>query len=275
MRTLPLTPTSHPPSLLLVGTPHIELNAQGRARPSIAALYSWRYKELGNLPRTLQGPYALANPGFAYPMQFIDVGDYLGRGESQPQPHFYQNLAEAEYVVLTYQYMRLLGYPASSVSVLTTYNGQAALLNDVFRAKCADHPLFGMPAAISTVDKFQGQQNDFILLSLVRTKRIGHVRDVRRLVVALSRARLGLYCFGRRSLFDQCQEIQNSMVGFSEQPGLLALVEGEAWVGEEGEEGEHRKVEDVPGDGLLVGGLEKMSEIVVSMEREWRKVNNM
>jgi intron-binding protein aquarius len=46
---------------------------------------------------------------------------------------------------------------------------------------------------VSTVDRFQGQQNDFIILSLVRTRAIGHLRDVRRLVVAMSRARLGLY----------------------------------------------------------------------------------
>ncbi|CAF4707695.1 unnamed protein product, partial [Rotaria magnacalcarata] len=53
-----------------------------------------------------------------------------------------------------------------------------------------------------TVDKYQGQQNDYILLSLVRTNAIGHLRDVRRLVVAMSRARLGLYIFGRVSLFE-------------------------------------------------------------------------
>jgi hypothetical protein len=40
---------------------------------------------------------------------------------------------------------------------------------------------------ITTVDKYQGQQNDFVLLSLVRTRIVGHLRDVRRLVVALSR----------------------------------------------------------------------------------------
>ena len=43
-----------------------------------------------------------------------------------------------------------------------------------------------MPAAISTVDRFQGQQNDYILLSLVRTRSVGHLRDVRRLIVAVS-----------------------------------------------------------------------------------------
>ena len=40
-----------------------------------------------------------------------------------------------------------------------------------------------------------------ILVSLVRSKAAGHIRDVRRLVVAMSRARLGLYIFGRRDLF--------------------------------------------------------------------------
>jgi len=56
-------------------------------------------------------------------------------------------------------------------------------------ARCAWNPLYGRPAAISTVDKYQGQQNDYVLLSLVRSRSIGHIRDVRRLVVAMSRAR--------------------------------------------------------------------------------------
>jgi hypothetical protein len=33
-----------------LGTPYVELNAQGRARPSLAALYKWRYRDLGDLP---------------------------------------------------------------------------------------------------------------------------------------------------------------------------------------------------------------------------------
>ncbi|KAL5544019.1 hypothetical protein UlMin_007803, partial [Ulmus minor] len=61
---------------------------------------------------------------------------------------------------------------------------------------------------VATVDKFQGQQNDFILLSLVRTQFVGHLRDVRRLVVSISRARLGLYVFCPRSLFEQCYELK-------------------------------------------------------------------
>jgi hypothetical protein len=52
--------------------------------------------------------------------------------------------------------------------------------------------------SVTTVDRYQGQQNDYVLLSLVRTRAIGHIRDVRRLVVAMSRARLGLYVFCRQ-----------------------------------------------------------------------------
>ena len=58
------------------------------------------------------------------------------------------------------------------------------------------------------MDRYQGQQNDYIILSLVRTKTVGHIRDVRRLVVAMSRARLGLYVLARVSLFQNCFELR-------------------------------------------------------------------
>jgi len=31
---------------------------------------------------------------------------------------------------------------------------------------------------VTTVDRYQGQQNDYIILSLVRTKTVGHLRSV-------------------------------------------------------------------------------------------------
>lgn len=76
---------------------------------------------------------------------------------------------------------------------------------------------------IATVDKYQGQQNDYILLSLVRTRAVGHIRDVRRLVVALSRARLGLYIFGRAELFANCYELRPAMKQLLARPKQLHL----------------------------------------------------
>lgn len=147
--------------LVRLGVPTYMLDQQGRARPSIAKLYQWRYPQLGNLPHVeTAGEFITSNAGLKYDYQFIDVGDYKGKGEVEPVPHFIQNLGEAEYAVAIYQYMRLLGYPASKISILTTYAGQRALIRDVLSHRCAKNPIFGMPKIVATVDKYQGEQND-------------------------------------------------------------------------------------------------------------------
>ncbi|GLI62109.1 hypothetical protein VaNZ11_004692 [Volvox africanus] len=245
-----------------LGTPYVQLNAQGRARPSLAQLYNWRYKALGDLPAVQQGPaFRAANPGFAFDFQLVDVPDYLGRGESEPVPYFYQNLGEAEYVVAAYMFMRLLGYPAHKISILTTYNGQKALIRDVVEQRCAPYPMFGRPHRIATVDKYQGAQNDYILLSLVRTRTVGHLRDVRRLVVAMSRARLGLYVFGRKDLFANCYELQPTFRQLLARPTQLALVKGESYgICSRGLEN------PVPYD--LIPSIEAMSALVAAITNE-------
>ncbi|CAG2236935.1 CD249 [Mytilus edulis] len=121
--------------------------------------------------------YRLTNAGFVHDFQLIDVQNFNGVGESEPNPYFYQNLAEAEYVIATFMYMRMLGYPAEKISILTTYNGQKHLIRDVCKQRCGTNPFIGFPHKITTVDRYQGQQNDYILLSLVRTKTVGHLSN--------------------------------------------------------------------------------------------------
>ncbi len=217
--------------LVRLNVPVIQLDQQGRCRPELADLFNWRYSNNGfslkNLPAIHQDPrYLTANLGFLHTFQFIDVPDFQGRGEHAPSPYFYQNLGEAEYVVALYQYMRLLGYPAEKISILATYNGQKSLIQEIIARRCKN-PIFGKPAAVTTVDKYQGQQNDFILLSLVRTESVGHIRDIRRMVVALSRARLGLYIFGRKRLFENSFELSTAMTHILSRPTELMLVRDE------------------------------------------------
>lgn len=46
---------------------------------------------MGNLKHVERTPeYQLANAGFVFDYQLIDVGDYNGVGESAPSPYFYQ-----------------------------------------------------------------------------------------------------------------------------------------------------------------------------------------
>ncbi|KAJ4110555.1 hypothetical protein NW765_014880 [Fusarium oxysporum] len=125
--------------------------------------------------------------------------------------------------------MRLLGYPAEKITILTTYAGQRALVKDVLSHRCARNPVFGMPKAVATVDKYQGEQNDYIILSLTRTSRVGYLRDVRRMTVALSRARFGLYILGRREVFEACPELRPAFDLLLQRPDKLMLVTGELW----------------------------------------------
>lgn len=49
------------------------------------------------------------------------------------------------------------------------------------------------------------------------------MRDVRRVTVCVSRARLGLYVFGRFSTFSRCPELQPTLNLFRNRPHKLAL----------------------------------------------------
>ncbi|KAL1953544.1 hypothetical protein VTO42DRAFT_2621 [Malbranchea cinnamomea] len=244
--------------LVRLGVPTITLDQQGRSRPSIAELFKWRYERLGNLPVVeTNEEFKLANAGFKFDYQFINVPDYQGVGEREPSPHFIQNLGEAEYAVAIFQYMRLLGYPASKISILTTYAGQKALIQDVLNHRCAKNSLFGLPKIVTTVDKYQGEQNDYIILSLTRTKTVGYLRDVRRLTVALSRARLGLYILGRRTVFESCFELKRAFDLLLQRPDKLELVPGELFP-------TSRKL-DADADSSCMEGVEHLGQYVYEM----------
>ena len=162
--------------------------------------------------------------------------------------------------------MVLIGYPSHKISILTTYNGQKDLLEDILSQRCGEGtPFAGMrPKAVSTVDQYQGQQNDYCILSLVRTQNVGHLRDIRRLVVAVSRARLGLYVLGRQSLFQGCHELKRTMDQFAQRPNKLQLVLNEHYP-------TSRKVTDkIPKKSLFeVDDVAHLGAMVHKMQESW------
>ncbi|RMZ82812.1 hypothetical protein DV737_g1885, partial [Chaetothyriales sp. CBS 132003] len=248
--------------LIRLGVPSVTLDAQGRCRPELAQLFSWRYQSehvgLTNLPLTSTLPeFTRANPGFRYTYQFINVPTYYqgerAHDESEPTAHYFQNLGEAEYAVALYQYMRLLGYPARSISILTTYAGQRALIRDVLSHRCggSNSSLFGLPRTVSTVDRYQGEQNEYVILSLTRTKHAGFMNDLRRITVALSRARLGFYVLGRQALWEQCLALRPAMDLFLTRPTNLVK--------------EAAAEEDENESGVELQGVEHLGQYVYEM----------
>jgi hypothetical protein len=77
------------------------------------------------------------------------------------------------------------------------YNGQRkTILHELKKDPHLQHILY---FKVFTVDSYQGEENDIIMLSLVRSNlsmNIGFLENKNRLVVALSRARRGLYIYG-------------------------------------------------------------------------------
>lgn len=92
----------------------------------------------------------------------------------------------------------------------------------------------------------------------MRTKSIGYLRDIRRLTVALSRARLGLYILGRRSVFESVFELKPAFDVLFTKPDELALVTGE--MHGETQRPVHAEGE-VPGEAIMTG-YEHLEEYV-------------
>ena len=187
----------------------ITLTQQGRARSEIVDLYRYKYNNLTDMKEVIES-YPKINFGFKYNIQFVNVDEFNSKGEEINSNYSYYNLPEAEYCIGIYMYMCLVGYNPENITILCAYNGQKELIKEIYNKKCTWNKLFNGIGKICTIDKYQGQQNDYIILSLVRTKKIGYLRDIRRFIVSLSRARKGLIILGKWDLFSNCIELKDT-----------------------------------------------------------------
>lgn len=190
----------------------VNLRQQGRCRSEIASLFSWKYAGLANLPH-IATDARLNEPvkGMKHAVQFINVSSTevsMKFIKHSPVAGYYQNLEEAELAVAIFMYLVLQGYSRERIVILTTYKGQKDLICEIVNKKAAWHEQFGSPSRVATIDKYQGQHNDIVILSLVRTKSPGFIIDEKRLVVALSRASLGLFILGNVELFRKQKEFE-------------------------------------------------------------------
>ncbi|KAF2759162.1 hypothetical protein EJ05DRAFT_485224 [Pseudovirgaria hyperparasitica] len=109
-----------------------------------------------------------------------------------------QNVFEADMIYAFCRYLIMNGTPVERITCLTFYNAQRKLL----QAKLKEY-LGRDSTNVVTVDSYQGEENDIIILSLVRNNgrgSIGFLEVENRVCVALSRARRGLYIFGNGEL---------------------------------------------------------------------------
>ncbi|XP_065610473.1 NFX1-type zinc finger-containing protein 1 [Cyrtonyx montezumae] len=174
--------------LVKVDFPFVCLKYQHRMRPEIAQLLNPHiYQDLENHPSVLK----YENIKGVISNLFFVEHDFPEQDIRDGKSH--QNTHEAQFVVELCRYFLCQDYQPPQITILTTYTGQLFCL----RKLMPDKTFAGVK--VNVVDKYQGEENDIILLSLVRSNkegRTGFLQIPNRICVALSRAKKGLYCIG-------------------------------------------------------------------------------
>ncbi len=106
-----------------------------------------------------------------------------------------------------------------SVAIISPYKSQVRLLKELFEAS----PLFlySKKISINTIDSFQGQERDVVYISMTRSNTggtIGFLSDIRRMNVAMTRARKKLVIIGDSATITRLP-FYADMVKYAEQSG--------------------------------------------------------
>ena len=121
------------------------------------------------------------------------------------------NKAEAELTLLTLaEYFTKIGKQrvlgdGIDVGIISPYRAQVQYLKKLIKKYEFFKP-YRRLISVNTVDGFQGQERDVILISLVRSNdegQIGFLKDLRRMNVAMTRARMKLIILGNKDTMTQ------------------------------------------------------------------------
>ena len=138
------------------------------------------------------------------PMTWIDTSEVAGEEEFVGESFGRINRAEADLTLGVLQdYFTKIGKrrileESIDVGVISPYRAQVQLLRRLIRKKEFFKPYRSL-VTVNTVDGFQGQERDVIVISLVRANadgQIGFLSDLRRMNVAITRARMKLIILG-------------------------------------------------------------------------------
>eukprot|EP00474_Spongospora_subterranea_P008580 CRZ09038.1 hypothetical protein [Spongospora subterranea] len=137
------------------------------------------------------------------------------------------NYDEAEMVCSLAKYLVACGIPKTSIAILTPYKGQLMHIRNHLKAPSVglislQRSAVSSSCILSTVDRFQGDEADVVIVSLVADSksRSPFVERINRMIVLLSRARLGMFIVGNIGYFQQRQvpHWQNTLDILSSSP---------------------------------------------------------
>ena len=210
------------------GFPYKTLNKQNRMRPEFSALLHDIYPDLeDNLELVSQNA----------PLKCIGKSMFFWTHE-YPEKHdrTFTNDKEAERIIALVLYLLWNDCRPSEITVLSAYLGQTKLLRNKLKQAKAKYPkLFQETSTdqddenglkegfiqVQTIDMYQGDENKYVLISLVRSNsknKIGFLNQMNRRCVAQSRAKCGMYFVGNLNVLKDARDSRwyrmiNSMIG--------------------------------------------------------------
>ncbi|PAA78799.1 hypothetical protein BOX15_Mlig029304g1 [Macrostomum lignano] len=213
--------------LINCGFPFDCLQFQNRMRPDIS-----KYLKLDVYPDLQDNIDSVKGhdiPSFMpKAVAFWDVENMSESGERS-----YVNNGEAELIVEVAMTFLRFGYKPSQLTILTPYQGQVRLIRQKLRPRLEDweRDVSNRSAALAdeanegfikvhSIDVYQGDENDIVLVSLVRSEKPGFLASLNRRCVAQSRSRCGLIFIGKASLLRKCAEWSQLLTAFDED-GVL------------------------------------------------------
>lgn len=187
--------------------PYTMLNRQRRMAPEISFIVKKYYEGLQDHPLVTKEDTRPLIPGMGERRSWFFNHQWPEETDADNSKF---NLQEAEMIVAFIIYLLRNGVSASEITVLTYYKGQKRKILQRLRG---DNVPIGSFFKVSTVDSYQGEENEIVLLSLVRSPQLGRMANVgflesrNRATVAVSRARRGFFVFGnKQNLLTACYE---------------------------------------------------------------------
>jgi predicted DNA helicase len=135
-------------------------------------------------------PDVVQNHLTSVPVDFIDTAGASYDEALEPEGESRLNPQEAELVLHKVRALLDSGVPPSGIAVISPYAAQVRLLRERLKQPEIE---------IDSVDGFQGREKETVIVTLVRSNRdhdIGFLADIRRMNVALTRARRKLIVIG-------------------------------------------------------------------------------
>ncbi|MCY2993824.1 MAG: IGHMBP2 family helicase, partial [Planctomycetota bacterium] len=200
------------------------LTVQYRMHTAIMDFSSWEFYDAEleadasvreHLLRDLPG--VSLTPLTETPVEFLDTAGAGFEEEDEPDGESRLNPREAELICRQVQALLEAGLPAASIGVITPYAAQVRWLREQL-------PVRGLE--VDSVDGFQGREKEAVLISLVRSNprgEIGFLSDVRRMNVALTRARRKLWVVGDSATLS-AHPFYQRLIEYFEQIGAYRTV---------------------------------------------------